>query len=124
MKLSGFFRKKSCLPLNGLKGQKIEPKWSFFKFHTVNTQIVNTLFSSVNTQILCCKSKCARPVREYDQYLREETISISSFFHEDNKQGKIACETATTAWVWSGVPSHAQACLDVPGMNLVVLRMV
>ena len=32
--------------------------------------------------------------------------------------------STTTDWVWLGMSSHIQTCLDLPGVNLVGLRVV
>ena len=46
------------------------------------------------------------------------------FLHRDSNQEQIVCKISTTGWVWPGVPSHDQTCVDIPGLNMVGLRLV
>ena len=39
------------------------------------------------------------------------------FLHRYSNQGKITSKTATVGLVWSGVPSHTQTYLHLPGVN-------
>ena len=48
------------------------------------------------------------------QYLR---FNVLDFFHRDSDGSKstTTCKSTTVGWVWPGVPSDAQTCLNLPG---------
>ena len=59
----------------------------------------------------------------YHHYLWKETMNVLDFFQRDSNQEKKAYNT-TAGWVWPCMPpSHAQRCLDLPGLNLVGLKV-
>lgn len=58
------------------------------------------------------------------QYLRKECINFFDFLHGYILQGKVACETTVFGWVYLGMPSNAQTCLDLPGLPVGSLRVI
>ena len=40
-------------------------------------------------------------------------MDIFNFLHENIHQGKVASETSTFGWVYLGVPSRTQTCLEL-----------
>ena len=58
------------------------------------------------------------------QYLRIECINFFDFLHGYIRQGKVACETTVFGWVYLGMPSNAQTCLDLPGLPVGSLRVI
>ena len=53
--------------------------------------------------------------------LKGDNQCLRFFFIEIVTTKKIACKTVSTRCVWPGRPSHAQTCLELPGVNLVGL---
>ena len=69
--------------------------------------------------------KCSCPIRLQDsliivQYLWKDSIDKLDFLHGDSHYGKVGTETITFCWLWPGMPSHAQMCLDFVGCHWLV----
>ena len=48
--------------------------------------------------------------------LWKQCINMFDFLHGDIYQGKVAYEATTCGWMYPGMPSHTQTCLDFPGI--------
>ena len=49
------------------------------------------------------------------QYLWKDTIKILDILYRNIYQRNIASKGTTVGWVWPGVPSHSQTCLNLSG---------
>ena len=58
------------------------------------------------------------------QYLWKEATRVLDFLYRDNNQRKIVFKTTTAGWMLTCMPSHAQTCVILPGVNLVSLRLI
>ena len=79
------------------------------------------VFPQLNTQISNDLLKCAL-IQSDCRILWSISMkkqSMWNFLH-----GDMASETTTFVLVWSGLPSHAQTCLNLSGVNLVRLWLV
>ena len=53
------------------------------------------------------------------QYLWKGTDGVLDFLHRDSYKRKKASKSFTIGWVWPGLSSHAQTCLNLSGSRFV-----